>query len=77
MNELIRQLAKQSGFGQERWNTTEELENFLERFGQAVARECSSICTERAFYHMDHGRSENAGAAGTCGNLIRQRFGVE
>lgn len=39
MNQRIRELAEQVGYGRERWNTTTEFENFLERFAETIIRE--------------------------------------
>ena len=43
MNERIRELAEQLGYGKERWNSTQEFENFLEKFAELIVRECAKI----------------------------------
>ena len=39
MNQQIRELAQQAGLGT-RWISTQEFEQFLERFAQRIAQEC-------------------------------------
>ena len=41
MNERIRELAEQAGYGRDRWNTTEQFEQFMEKFAELIVRECA------------------------------------
>ena len=43
MNLRIRQLAEQAGLGQERWDTTEQFNSFLEKFAELIVNECMNI----------------------------------
>lgn len=36
MNPQVRQLMTEAGLGSERWNTTEQFEQFLERFAHLI-----------------------------------------
>lgn len=40
MNFKLISIAKDAGYGSERWNSTEELEMFLERYGKLIVQEC-------------------------------------
>lgn len=42
MNERIRKLAAQLGYGKERWNSTQEFEKFLEKFTEVIVQECAN-----------------------------------
>lgn len=50
MNERIRALAEQAGYGRDRWTTTEQFEDFLHSLVHSVVQECvnavdrSSVC---------------------------------
>ena len=50
MNEKIKLLAEQAGLGQERWNTTEQFNSFLEKFAERIIQECLKEI-ETAAYH--------------------------
>lgn len=39
MNERMRELAEQVGYGRDRWNNTEQFEEFLEKFAQLIVQE--------------------------------------
>lgn len=39
MNHKLISIARDAGYG-ERWNTTEDLEMFLERYGKLIVQEC-------------------------------------
>ena len=43
MNRQIKEFAEQAGYNNERWNTTEEFEQFLEKFAKLVIRKCIEI----------------------------------
>ena len=43
MNERIRELAEQAGLGQERWNTTIQFEQFMEKFAELIVKETLQV----------------------------------
>lgn len=43
MNERIKKLAEEAGLGQERWNSTEQFNAFLEEFAELIVEECIDI----------------------------------
>lgn len=47
MNEKIRELAEQAGYGRERWNTMEQFEQFMEKFAELIVKECSHLVFTR------------------------------
>lgn len=47
MKEHIKLLAEQAGLGQERWNTTEQFNSFLEKFSELIVRECMTSLDEQ------------------------------
>ena len=40
MNKQIRELAEQAGYGQVRWNSTAEFEQFMGNFSELIIQEC-------------------------------------
>lgn len=40
MNFKLISIARDAGYGSDRWNTTEELEMFLEKYGKLIVQEC-------------------------------------
>jgi hypothetical protein len=62
MNLRIRQLAEQAGLGQERWDTTEQFNSFLEKFAELIVRECIDTA-----FHKGHPDLE----------FLLKHFGVE
>ena len=46
MNERFKELAEHAGLGHERWNTTKQFEQFMEKFAEVIVRECAEICLE-------------------------------
>lgn len=43
MNERIRKLAELAGYAHDRWASTEQFEQFLEKFAESIVRECASL----------------------------------
>jgi len=39
MNQLIKELAQSAGYGSERWNSTEDVEQFMEKFAELIVQE--------------------------------------
>ena len=78
MNEKIKLLAEQAGLGQERWNTTEQFNSFLEKFAERIIQECLKDI-ETAAYHdscEDWEYGYNSGL-NKAKELICNHFGVE
>lgn len=49
MNERIRQIAIQAGYGT-RWTSTEQFEEFMEKFAELIVHECAML----DFYKAGH-----------------------
>ena len=62
MNERIRELAEQAGLGHERWNTTIQFEQFMEKFAELIVRECGNVAWKCGSEFID--------------NEIKKHFGV-
>ena len=43
MNERIKEFAEQAGYNNDRWTTTEEFEQFLEKFAKLIICKCIEI----------------------------------
>ena len=54
MNEQIKELAEQAGLGQERWNTTEQFNSFLEKFAELIVRECATLAFDGPNGILEH-----------------------
>lgn len=67
MNERIRELAEQSGYGA-RWTTTEQFEQFMEKFAEVIVRECVE-CLKPL--------SRNHSMVGAAQDTIREHFDLE
>ena len=67
MNERIRELAEQSGYGA-RWTNTEQFEQFMEKFAEVIVLECIR-CLQPL--------SRNHSMVGAAQDTIREHFGVE
>jgi hypothetical protein len=78
MNEKIKLLAEQAGLGQERWNTTEQFNSFLEKFAERIIQECLKEI-ETAAYHDSCENWEYGYNAGLnkAKELIVKHFEVE
>lgn len=61
MNPHFRELAQQAGLGT-RWTSTQEFEQFLERFAELTVQECAKVVDGQAQPVYD-------------GNLLKQHFG--
>ena len=72
MNLRIRQLAEQAGLGQERWDTTEQFNSFLEKFAELIVRECINQCANAPDVSEDWYQGVKWVA-----NEIAQHFGIE
>ena len=71
MNNHIKLLAEQAGLGQERWNTTEQFNSFLEKFSKLIILECVD-CIKRV------GILEDIEIEGDMiSDAVKETFGVE
>ena len=77
MNERIRKLADncrsfhRDGHG-------EYLEIFdEEKFARLLIAECANICVKQSLEYIENTQIATSGAAGRCGHLIKQEFGIE
>lgn len=82
MQEHIKRLAAEAGFATDDewyWGLDPDVyvgsPGSLERFAQAVARNCAEICRNRA-KDME-GFTEEEHASQACADAIRARFGLE
>jgi hypothetical protein len=66
MNDRIKKLAEEAGLGQERWNSTEQFNAFLEEFAELIVGECAVVA--------DYFYSRNDCVSG---RNIKKHFGVE
>ncbi len=78
MNKQIEELAKQAGLGQERWNTTEEFNSFLEKFAMLILQDCIEQCQGigtviEATYDGEEARRFKS-VANSCAEMIKRRF---
>jgi hypothetical protein len=78
MNKQIEELAKQAGLGQERWNTTEEFNSFLEKFAMLILQDCIEQCQGigtviEATYDGEKARRFKS-VANSCAEMIKFRF---
>lgn len=69
MNERIRELAVNAGYGT-RWTSTEQFEQFMDQFALLIVRECADVCDR--FQARDVGMQP-----AECAGAIRKMFGVE
>ena len=69
MNERIKKLAEEAGLGQERWNSTEQFNAFLEEFAELIIRECAELA-DYYYNRTNYTRS-------VSGRNIKSHFGVE
>lgn len=65
MNEQVFELAEQAGY-HNRWNTTQEFDNFLQQFAELIVKECAEIV----------GCNGHVSGFTLC-DLIKKHFGVE
>ena len=70
MNERIRELAEQSGYGA-RWTTTEQFEGFMEKFARLIVLECAEA-VENSIWHLPRGYKATDQA-----DFLKKHFGVE
>jgi len=77
MNERIKQLAEQAGAGWDHkyhWYVGSET---MQKFAELIVRECVEVCNsvakDRAGYHD----REGGDTAYSCGDEIKEHFGVE
>ena len=73
MNERIRALALQAGYGA-RWSTTEQFEQFVDKFAQLIVKECARIARDTDLEDVEGGDSAVLQAAG---EQIQKHFGVK
>ena len=73
MNERIQKLAEQAGLGHERWNTTVQFEQFMQKFAELIVREC----VEQASISNGHGNNQWDKALTFAADNIKKHFGVE
>ena len=85
MKEHIKLLAEQAGLGQERWNTTEQFNSFLEKFSELIVRECVNTLDQQYVTISDDADPEDnktwIGAimnttVARCKHSILSNFGV-
>jgi hypothetical protein len=85
MKENIKLLAEQAGLGQERWNTTEQFNSFLEKFSELIVRECVNTLDQQYVTISDDADPEDnktwIGAimnttVARCKHSILSNFGV-
>ena len=70
MNEQIWQLAEQAGYGT-RWNTTEQFEQFIEKFTKLIVKECARVAERTGALNDADFEGEMIAAA------VKEHFGVE
>jgi hypothetical protein len=73
MNNTIKQLAEEAGLGRDRWNSTDQFNDFLEDFAGKIVRECIDVCMKNQF----KGESIHNNGAVSSAELIKEHFGVE
>ena len=73
MNERIRALALQAGYGA-RWTTTEQFEQFVDKLSELIVRECARIARDTDLEDVEGGDSAVLQAAG---EQIQKHFGVK
>lgn len=72
MNERIQELAGQVGYQNDRWNSTEHFEAFLDAFAESIVRECCGVLTKNVEVALDA-----FGSPVYPEGLIYEHFGVE
>ncbi len=82
MNERIRALAEQAGYGRDRWTTTEQFEDFLHSLVHSVVQECCALIAPSQEHRDDASWGYIGGAEGVelldgSVRLIKEHFGVE
>jgi hypothetical protein len=68
MNTQFRALVEQAGYGRERWNSTEQFENFLQTLVASVIQECATVVQNAV---------DQREPASTYVDTLRKHFGVE
>lgn len=77
MNARIKELAKLNGYGEERWNSTEQFEEFICKFGESIVNECISIVQNLSPGYIDYRAQIEDGFREDCVYVIRERLGVK
>ena len=76
MNERIRALALQAGYGA-RWTTTEQFEQFVDKLSELIVRECAELSVNSQYANTKSEYYEGFNEALIyAGNKIKQHFGV-
>lgn len=76
MNEKIKELAVQSGYGT-RWTSTEQFERFMEKFAEYIVRDCIEQCNVNFVGTIGlHPSAHNRGVK-KCIDNIKEHFGVK
>ena len=77
MNEQIRELAEQAGAGWDHkyhWYVRSET---MQKFAELIVRECVEVCNSVAKDRASYRDSEGRDTAYSCGDEIKEHFGVE
>ncbi len=56
MNSQIKEIAERCGLGSERWDTTKQFENFLNKFAERIVRESARIADRKYLYSTEPNR---------------------
>lgn len=71
MNERIRELAEQC-VGSRPYNTFD-----YEKFAELIVQECAEVCASIAAVRAGYNDADGRDTADSCGDQIKEHFGVE
>jgi hypothetical protein len=71
MNERIREFAEQC-VGSRPYNTFD-----YEKFAELIVRECAEVCASIAAVRAGYNDADGRDTADSCGDQIKEHFGVE
>ena len=71
MNERIRELAEHC-VGSRPYNTFD-----YEKFAELIVRECAEVCASIAAVRAGYNDADGRDTADSCGDQIKEHFGVE
>ena len=82
MNERIKELAEHAGFFPKlNWDHTEwhtaGHNNTFEKFAELIVKECVEVCAGIAAVRAGYNDADGRDTAYSCGDMIKEHFGVE
>ena len=82
MNERIKELADQAGFSFKYKTAPDEMNpghnlKDLEKFAELIVKECVEVCAGIAAVRAGYNDADGRDTAYSCGDMIKEHFGVE